>query len=123
MGSAIIVHPSDRAARQCAIFLLLAWLPSVAFFGHWSALAAPVLLGRAPGQESHASSESHRQHCHAEVAGCAAGDSGSVLPATPAAHTGLVPLEAGPGTAISSDSLIPSSRSDVPLTPPPRHAR
>jgi len=122
MLSALNVQPMHRAAEQCALWLLLAWLPTLAFFGHWSALAAPV-MGRAPVHESHATSESHRQHCHAAVADCAGGDSGSVLPVTPALRTGLVPADTGPGAPISNAGLIPAGRSDAPLTPPPRHAR
>ena len=122
MLSAVIVQPSHRAAKQCALLLLLAWLPTLAFFGHWGALAAPV-VGRTLPHESHASGESHRQHCHAEVAGCAGGTLMSVLPAPPAPQTGPVLTEARPRAPVEDGGPIPAGRSDAPLTPPPRDTR
>ena len=120
MPSALIIQPSRRTAEQCALLLLLAWLPSLAFAGHWSALAAPI-TGLTPAHESHASRESHRQHCHADLEGCAGGASMSTLPATPVQQAGLIPAEASDGVPIANEDVIPAGRSDAPLTPPPRH--
>src|SRR5688572_33297209 len=93
MTSVRVAQPSHRIAEQCALLLVLAWLPSLAFAGHWSALAAPI-TGRSPAHVAHASSEPHRQHCHADLEDCAGGSSMSMLPAAPAPPAGLIPAEA-----------------------------
>ena len=121
MPSAVTVQPSRRLADQCALLLLLAWLPSLAFAGHWSDLATPVTGGMST-HESHASPDPHERHCHADLDGCAGGASMSTLPPTPIQQ--VAPLSPAPiGGRLADEDLTPAGRSVVPVTPPPRDAR
>ncbi len=97
--------------------LLLAWLPGLAFFGHWSDLAAP--LGILPtASHAHASAEDHAAHCHADVATCS--EQGS-------APVPIVPPHLAVGVAATVGLLLilggfrlPLGQSWLPLIPPPR---
>ncbi|GMU41231.1 MAG: hypothetical protein AMXMBFR23_20970 [Chloroflexota bacterium] len=111
--------PSRRAPRRAALILVLAWLPGLAFFGHWSELAAPLGILPAPSH-SHAASGDHADHCHADVSTCA--DQGS-------APVPVVPPHLALGVAATvalllsvSGKRLPLGQSWLPLTPPPRTA-
>ena len=122
MTSVLVVQPSRRMAERCALLLLLAWLPSLAFAGHWSALAAP-LLGGTPAHESHASRESHREHCHADIEECAGTASTSIVAAPLVQPPGRATTETTTAEPIDDERRTPAGRSDAPLTPPPRPTR
>ena len=105
-------------ATQGALLLLLAWLPTLAFLGHWSALAAPV-TGAIPASHAPAGT-THHQHCHSHLDGCAGGSAGLLLPAAPAPRDALVPAEALHSAPLFDDDARPPGHVAAPLTPPPR---
>jgi hypothetical protein len=117
--------------QRYALILLLAWLPSLAFVGHWESLAAPLQLearlgiashpghaGHAPAPPEGAPAE-HEQHCHSGFDSCSTGASGMAMPIGAAGHTALAaPDEASVPLAL--ERTVPASPSEVPPTPPPR---
>lgn len=110
-----------RAAQRVALLLVVAWLPTLAFVGHWSALAEPF-SGSAPAHANHVPlGGNHAGHCHAGFDSCSGGGT-SVLLAAPT--LGL--LRASPLTRMTfalQDDRALSVRPTAPLTPPPRSER
>jgi hypothetical protein len=116
--------------QRYALILLLAWLPSLAFVGHWESLAAPLLesrfaltshaghAGHAPGSTEGGPAE-HEQHCHGGFDSCSTGASGMTMPIGAVGHTApAAPDEAL--VALALEAPVPGNPAEVPPTPPPR---
>ena len=113
------VRRSDPArVQRAALLILLAWLPTLAYVGHWDAFAGTAPIHRAAHAGGPAEDSSHSQHCHAGLDSCADSASAPVpviaplgaLRAAPEAHVVILPTDA--------PALV--GRSDAPATPPPR---
>jgi len=105
-----------RVIAPFAAMLLLAWLPSLTYLGHWEQLApdAQAMQHTYAGQGD----DAHSDHCHDGLANCvdhAPAQSpaiGRTLESTPA------PLEDGAPLMVD---LAPSAMPEkTPPTPPPR---
>jgi hypothetical protein len=115
--------------QRYALILLLAWLPSLAFVGHWESLAAPLQLETrfAPASHAHAThppegsegATQHEQHCHAGFDSCSTGASGMTMPIGAVGHTApAAPDEAL--VALALEAAVPVNPGEGPPTPPPR---
>ena len=127
MGTALGVW-SSRHAQRCALLLLLAWLPTLTFVGHWEALAAPLTSAGGPAathahaSPSGASDREHAAHCHTGFDECGGGASAVTMPAGSPAHArGHTPEAHASDRVVGSDLAISGFESS-PLTPPPRRA-
>ena len=105
-----------RVIVPFAAALMLAWLPSLTYLGHWEQLVpnAPAV------QHSHSqgSDHAHSAHCHDGLASCAdhapaqSPAVGRTLESAPTPPEARVPLTA---------DVAPSAASEkTPPTPPPR---
>ncbi|MCC6238318.1 MAG: hypothetical protein IT299_12215 [Dehalococcoidia bacterium] len=113
---------SSRQARQAALLLLLAWLPTLTFFGHWEGLAAPFTSASAVATHAHSptSDREHAQHCHAGFEGCSGGASAVTMPAGAPAHAEVQRPEDTSTDFVVLDESPPTGFEASPLTPPPQ---
>lgn len=117
---------SSRHAQRCALLLLLAWLPTLTFVGHWEGLAAPFTSGGATSTHAHtspsrSSDPEHAQHCHTGFDECGGGASSVTMPGGPPVQ---IESRAPGGTAtdiVVVNEYPPLGFESSPLTPPPRH--
>ncbi len=124
MGAALELW-APRQIQRSALLLLLAWLPTLAFFGHWESLAAPFTsagVSRATHTHSPTSDREHAQHCHAGFEDCGGGASAITLPGSAPLHAAARTPEGRPSDLVLTNELAPSGFDAAPLTPPPRQA-
>lgn len=104
--------------RRGALLLLLAWLPSLAYLGHWDALASPAEAHARAHQRGATPDGTHAQHCHGGFDGC----SGNEAPAPALTHN----LEVGAASTVpTARTLVGDDRALdehalTPSLPPPR---
>jgi hypothetical protein len=110
-----------------ATLLLLAWMPSLLFFGHWSALASPSphqAMTVAAHHEAGTPTEDsqHALHCHGSSSCADQGGAASALDLVASNPLALVtrPLEVV--TTGNSPSRFEGRSSARPDAPPPRMA-
>lgn len=119
-------HARRGRVQLGALALLIAFLPTLTFAGHWDDVLADQRIERAPvsaltnRSSEQAEHAEHAQHCHMNLASCSA-----------------QPLPSGLGFLKSRDWLLsmpvllfalrtdseirlPASRFDTPQPPPPR---
>lgn len=117
-----------RRQRLCTALLLLAFLPTLTFLGHWDEIFGPADAAPAPASAlfdltaDQAEQIEHSQHCHTDLASCSAQPmpAGVGLFATREALLGPLPSLVPAGQpaylmALSGPPLAPS-------VPPPRPA-
>ncbi len=122
MGLAVPAHDPSHVQRV-AWLLLLAWLPSLAFLGHWDAMSAPFTSMVAEAAHTHTPLDrTHEQHCHTGVDGCSDGGSTAPVPA-PALESAIASPESGQGERVLLNDAPLAAHAASPITPPPRHAR
>ena len=113
---------SPRRVQSCALLLLVAWLPTLAYFGHWNDLAAMLSPGNGSFSSAHGTRDGeHATHCHVNVAGCSDGTSTSNAPGTPPANGAGVRTQPQLGTRAEFVEHVPPGHRDAPATPPPRY--
>ncbi len=121
MGLAVPAHDPARVQRV-AWLLLLAWLPSLAFLGHWDAMSAPFTAMVANAPHTHTPLDrTHEQHCHTGVDGCSDGASAAPVPA-PALESAIASPGSAPGERVLLDEAPLAAHATLPITPPPRRA-
>ena len=114
---------------QCllAAVLLLAFLPSLSFAGHWDELAGQPrgetsAASLSDGSDAATERVEHALHCHSALASCSA----EPLPAGLgflATHESLLPaLSLRPAATVRRGDRAPAGRTVLPLSPPPRAA-
>lgn len=107
-------------AQHAALLLLLAWLPTLSYLGHWDALRGAPSSHGAAHVEGPAGDDAHAQHCHLDVEGCAEGSAPAPALSASAQLDVLRPppeVHLAPAHAVGP---APANRSDAPATPPPR---
>lgn len=113
-------HSRSAPAQHAALILLLAWLPTLAYVGHWEALAAPASSHAAAHRGGGAPDRAHEQHCHAGFDDCSGGAAAAdVLVATVGRDLARVASVLGLAVTLSDATRL-SGRSDAPVPPPPR---
>ncbi|MDP2326473.1 MAG: hypothetical protein Q8M79_00110 [Dehalococcoidia bacterium] len=114
-----IVGP--RHLQQWALVLVIAWIPGLTFFGHWTTLAAP--LGLAPAaMHTHSASSDHAAHCHTDVSGCSDQAAGGAASVAPPALASVLIAAALALMLVALVERIPAGLAPVPASPPPRAA-
>ncbi|MFN8638039.1 MAG: hypothetical protein U0360_00930 [Dehalococcoidia bacterium] len=106
--------------RRSALLLLLAWLPSLVYVGHWDSLATPSAAHAVAHAGGAAPDGSHAQHCHGGFDRC----SGSEAPAPALTHgleVGGAPVVSVARPAAGDDRAL-VGHSMTPILPPPRAA-
>lgn len=113
---------APRQLQRSALWLLLAWLPTLAFVGHWDSLAAPFTSQEVATTHSHtpASDREHAQHCHAGFEECGGGVSAFSTPASAPVHASAQVPEGRASHQVLTNELAPAGFESGPLTPPPR---
>lgn len=107
-------------ARVSALMLLVALLPTLTYVGHWGTLAsAGATASAAQHAHEHEADQTHEQHCHGAVAGCAGGELSTGTGSLPGA---LLVLEATLAEVASFESVerLPNGLSIAPVPPPPQ---
>ncbi len=114
-------RPSRSASVQrAALILLLAWLPTLSYVGHWEALTAPASSHAAAHRSGGAPDGAHERHCHAGIDDCSGGIAGADLLAVNVGRDlGRVASLIGLALPRNDDTRL-SGRSDAPVPPPPR---
>jgi len=112
--------------QRWALLMLLAWLPGISFFGHWTALSAPLGLAPVAAAHSHGLDGSddydeHAAHCHVDVGTCGSeGSTGAPM------VSGEIATLRGPAPAhldlVAVAGEAPAGWTALPATPPPRAA-
>ncbi len=111
------LHP-PATVQHAALILLLAWLPTLAYVGHWSDLAAPASTHAASHRSGSAPDGAHEQHCHSGFDSCSG--SGALVLAV-MVGSDLLRLTSTSRVAFTpSDDPQATGRSDAPVPPPPR---
>ena len=114
-------QPWRRPAFAAAV-LLLAWMPSLFYLGHWSALAAPyqtaaTATNHLPGTDQHAD---HARHCHG--ASSCADQGGAATAVALRAEGAALEVTPPPAHAAARTSTVPIAAlpASGPASPPPR---
>lgn len=105
-----------RFITPLAAALLLAWLPSLTFVGHWE-----QLMPGAPKVEqthSHRADQAHAEHCHEGVAACADHAPAQSPAVARTLEAALIPPETR--IPLTNDAVPPADSETTPSTPPPR---
>ncbi len=111
---------SRRFVQRCALVLILAWIPGISFFGHWSELTAPLGMPVTVSHLHESEAAEHVAHCHADVSTCGdQGTGGAFALVRPAASAVVASIEVGTSPALDP---APAGTLPLPLTPPPRAA-
>jgi len=114
---------SSRQARRYALLLLLAWLPTLTFVGHWEGLVAPFTsagMATAAHVHSPASDREHAQHCHSGFDECGGGASAVTTPAGAPIHAVASGPEGSATDLVLFDEHPPRGFAATPPTPPPQ---
>lgn len=114
------VSVASSCARYYALLLLLAWLPMLAYVGHWGDLASPLLASVPGASADHNHEGEHDSHCHTAVASCSDGVATGVAPGAPPLERLGARLPSLVSASAWPTESEPTGRSDTPPTPPPR---
>jgi len=119
---------SLRLERAAALLLLLAFLPTLSFLGHWDEIVTSAQVVPAPASvlidaaAQRAAQADHARHCHTDLASCSAQPIAAGLGLFASRETFLRPPRPQLAFDMAEQTRTLLGRTLSPAPPPPRHS-